>query len=161
MGIVIGGVSHLYQGDLDLARTVLARLRRTELPPGTAVEDFDYGAVAAAQRLQELGPSALVLVGTAQRGREAGSVERRRVRASELSRGTIQDAVADAVTGHIGLDILLEVAAALGALPDYTVAVYVEPLITGPSERLSAPCEGAITDVVGLVLAEVCDLEHA
>ena len=70
--VVVGAVSQLYQGDLDFGRIALERLSEAGLGAGVALEPFDYGAVAVVQRLQELRPRALVLLGAQARGRRPG-----------------------------------------------------------------------------------------
>jgi hydrogenase maturation protease len=67
----------------------------------------------------------------------------------------IQAAVADAVTGHIDLDLVLEVAHGLGALPERVVAVEIEPASTEPSEQLSPEVEAALPKALELVRAEL------
>src|SRR5919108_5877430 len=119
--ILVGGVAHLYQGDLDLPRRAIDRLAAAELGPDVVVEEFSYGAVAVAQRLEELRPDTLVLVGAKRRGREPGSVDRREVTPLPSSVRETQAAIADAVTGYIDMDLVLEVAQGLGALPVRTV----------------------------------------
>ena len=80
MTILVGGVGQLYQGDLDLGRRAVERLRQEHLAAGVLVEDLHYGAVAVAQRLRDVAPDALVVVGAEVHGRTPGTVERRRVR---------------------------------------------------------------------------------
>ncbi len=159
--IVVGGVSHLYQGDLDIARHAVARLAALSHSADVAVEDFDYGAVAVVQRLEELRPRALVVLGAAGRGRPPGTVERRPVRNFSLPPGAARNAIADAITGHITVDLLLEVAHGLGALPPQTVTIEVEPAVTGPSVELSPQCEAALEELVELALDEVGALTAA
>ena len=153
--VVVGGVAHLYQGDLDLGRVAVERLRHEDLGPGVVVEEFSYGAVAVAQRLEELAPNALVLVGAVARGREPGSVERREIVGLPREPEEIQRAVADAITGYIDLDLVLEVAHGLGALPRRTVTIEVEPATTEPSTTLSPLAEAALTRALELARAEV------
>ena len=153
--IVVGGVAHLYQGDLDLGRVAVERLARDELGDGVAVEEFSYGAVAVAQRLEELRPDVLVLVGAVERGREPGTVERREISSLPQDPLEIQGAIADAVTGYIHLDLVLDVAHGLGALPARTVAIEVEPARIEPSEQLSPQAEAGLARAVELVRAEV------
>ena len=153
--ILVGGVSQLYQGDLDLGRVAVQRLAAESLGHGVAVEDFHYGAVAVAQRLEEVAPETLVLVGAAVRGRPSGSVERRRVRDERAPAASVQRAVADAVTGYVTIDLVVEVAGGLGALPARTVAIEVEPAVTEPSETLSEAARAALEGAVDLVRAEV------
>ena len=159
--VVIGGVGHLYQGDLDLGRVAIDRLARDDLGEGVAVEDFSYGAVAVVQRLEELAPEALVLVGATTRGRPPGAVERREVAILPRSPEEIQTAVADAVTGYLDLDLVVEVAHGLEALPRRVVTIEVEPARTDPSEQLSSEAERGLLEAIALVRTEVARLRQA
>lgn len=157
--IVVGGVSELYQGDLDLGRRAVARLG-PELAgrSDVTVEDLYYGPVAVAQRLEELHPSSLVLVGATQRGRAPGSVTTRAWSPS-MTAGpeALHAAIGDAVVGYVGVDLLLEVASALGALPADVVVVEVEPASTACSDALSAAAAAALglaLDAVRVAVAE-------
>ena len=152
---VVGGVAHLYQGDLDLGRRAEEHLAHGSLEPGVVVEEFSYGAVAVALRLQELQPELLVLVGAKARGRAPGSVERREITALPRPVGEIQGAIADAVTGYIDLDLVLEVAHGLGVLPERTVTIEVEPESTEPSEQLSPAAEAGLIEALELVRREL------
>ncbi|MGH9281391.1 MAG: hypothetical protein ACRD0S_00475, partial [Acidimicrobiales bacterium] len=75
VAVLVGGVGELYQGDLDLGRVAVERLAQEALGDHVAVEDLHYGAVAVAQRLEELRPAHLVLVGGVARDRAPGTVE--------------------------------------------------------------------------------------
>ena len=152
---VVGGVGHLYQGDLDLGRRAVERLAHDSLGPGVIVEDFSYGAVAVALRLEELRPGLLVLVGAKARGRAPGAVERREITALPRPVPAIQAAIADAVTGYIDIDLVLEVAHGLGVLPKSTVTIEVEPESTEPSEDLSAAAQAALIEALELVRREL------
>jgi hypothetical protein len=153
--VVIGGVAHLYQGDLDLGRVAIERLRHEDLGTDVAVEEFSYGAVAVAQRLEELRPELLLLVGAKARGREAGSVDRRVLQPLPRAPVEAQASIADAVTGYIDMDLVLEVAQALHALPRRVVTIEVEPANTDPSERLSPLAEAALGQVIQIVHQEL------
>ena len=153
--ILIGGVAELWQGDLDLGRRAVAVLAAEELGPGILVEELSYGAVAVAQRLEELRPRTLVLVGAAERGREPGAVERREPPPEPLPVAEAQLAVGDAVTGYVSIDLVVQVAQALGALPPHVVAIEVEPASTEPSEALTPEAEAGLARALELVRAEV------
>jgi hydrogenase maturation protease len=153
--ILVGGVGQLYQGDLDLGRRAAERLAREQLGEDVVVEDLYYGAVAVAQRLEELRPDALVLVGAEPRGRRPGTVERRPVERLELTPAQVQAAVGDAVTGYVAIDLVLEVAHGLGALPPQAVAIEVEPAAVEPSLTLSLVAEQALERALALVRDEV------
>jgi hydrogenase maturation protease len=151
--VLVGCVSQLYQSDLDVGRRVGERLAKEDLGPGVTVEDLHYGAVAVAQLLQDVRPETLVLVGAEQRGRPPGTVERRRAELAPPSQA--QQAVADAVTGYVSIDLVVDVASGLGALPPRTVSIEVEPAETGPGEELSGPVAAALDRLCERVRTEV------
>jgi hydrogenase maturation protease len=155
--VAVGGVGHLYQGDLDLGRVAVERLAADDLGRSVAIEEFSYGAIAVAQRLEELRPDVLVLVGAVARGREPGTVARSEVTEGDADPLEVQGAIADAVTGYIGLDLVVDVARGLGALPARTVLIEVEPAETAPSEQLSPAAEAALAQAIDLVRREVRD----
>lgn len=155
MTVLVGGVSQLYQGDLDLGRLAAERLATEPLGPGVVVEDLHYGAVAVVQRLQDLEPRALVLVGAEARGRAPGTVERRRVRASTLPTVQIQQSVRDAITGYVTIDLLVEVATGLDALPTRTVSIEVEPVDSVVGEELSPAAVAGLDEALRLVQTEI------
>lgn len=160
MTVLVGGVAELYQGDLDLGRIAVERLlaRPEDLErPGlqVLVEDLHYGAVAVAQRLEEVAPDAVVLLGALARGRPAGTVHRRRVGPPWPSAEALQEAVGGAVTGYVDLDLVVQVTGGLGVLPARTVAFEVEPECVAPGEGLSKTAAAALEVVLGLVRAEV------
>ena len=151
---VVGGVGELYQGDLDLGRRAverLAALARHDI----VVEDLSYGAVAVAQRIEELRPELLVLVGAKRRGRAPGTVERREIAGLPRAVEEIQAAIGDAITGYLDLDLVLEVAHGLGVLPARTVTIEVEPESIEPSEHLTPAAEAALAEALELVRREL------
>ena len=155
VSVFIGGVSELFQSDLDLGRMAVQRLQAEDLGPGIAVEDLHYGAVAVAQRLEEVRPTTLVLISAVSRGRAPGAVERRELDPPQLSDAARQAAVAQAVTGYVHPDLVVEVAAALGVLPPRVVVVEVEPEITTSGEELSPRAATGLERALDLVRAEV------
>jgi hypothetical protein len=67
----------------------------------------------------------------------------------------IQLSVADAVTGYIDIDLVLEVAHALGVLPARTVTIEVEPATTEPSEALSPEALTGLEHALEFVRREI------
>ncbi len=155
MTTVVGGVTQLYQGDLDLGRHAVERLGGEDLGKDVLVEELHYGAVAVAQYLHDVRPDTLVLVGAIERGRAPASVCRRRIRDLELTPAEIQSSVGDAVTGYVTIDLALEVASGFGALPSRTIAVEVEPVTTAPCATLTPEATDALEEALTLVRAEV------
>lgn len=158
MTVLVGGVGELYQGDLDIGRIAAERLAREDFGSEVLIEDLYYGAVAVTQRLEDLRPSALVLVGATARGREPGSVERRRIVAAAPDVGRFQTAVEQAGTGHVSIDLIVDVAASFEALPARTVTIEVEPVRTEPSESLSEEVGVALEHALELTRVEVARL---
>ncbi|MDP8958863.1 MAG: hydrogenase maturation protease [Actinomycetota bacterium] len=155
MTVLIGGVGQLYQGDHDLGRLAVERLWKEDLGREVVVEDLHYGAVAVAQRLQDLRPDSLLLIGAAERQRPPGTVKRRWIAPSGLEAAETQQAVEEAVTGYVTIDLVVEVAQGLGALPSRTVVVEVEPARTQPSEELSPEAQAGLERALELVRREV------
>lgn len=153
--VLVGGVSELFQRDLDLGRLVVERLQAEVLPPGVVAEELHYGAVAVAQRLEELRPARLVLVSDVVRDRPLGTVTRSLLVPPVLDASTVQAAVGDAVTGYVHPDLVVEIACAFGVLPPATVLIEVEPAVVGPGEGLSAHGQAALEEVLRLVGTEV------
>jgi len=161
---LVGGVGELFQGDLDLGRLAAERLQDAARPPDVLVEELHYGAVAVVQRLQEIGADSMILVGAVRRGRIPGTVERRLAQPVELEPAELQAAVGDAVTGYVGMDLILEVATGFGALPRRCVVVEVEPEYTGSGEGLTASAAAGLERAVSLVRTEISRtplLDHA
>jgi len=71
----------------------------------------------------------------------------------------LQRSVADAVTGYVHVDLVLDVAHGLGVLPGDTVVIEVEPATVEPSERLSVVAERALDEALALVRAELDAVE--
>lgn len=155
MTVLVGGVYELFQGDLDLGRLAVERLRAEGLPAHVLAEDLHYGAVAVVQRLEELRPDAFVIVTAVRRDRAPGAVERRRLDPSPVRPADFQAAVSDAVTGYVHIDLLVEVASGFEALPSHTVAIEVEPAHVGPGEGLTPEAAAALAAALALVRAAV------
>ena len=154
MSVLVGGVGELFQGDLDLGRRAAERLASSHLASDVLVEDLHYGAIAVTQRLEELRPEALILVGAAERGRPPGTVERRWIEPFVPDAAEFQRSVEAAGTGHVSIDLLIDVAAGFGVLPRRTVAVEVEPARVEASDRLSNEAEVGLNEAVALVRVE-------
>jgi len=155
MTIFVGGVSELFQSDLDLGRLAIERLQEETWAADVVVEELHYGAVAVAQRLEDVRPEVLVLISAVRRDRPAGMVERRRIDPPHLSPADLQAAVGDAVTGYVHVDLIIDVATGFGVLPRRTVSVEVEPETTSCGEGLSDSARLGLEVALDLARAEV------
>ena len=125
------------------------------------VEDLFFGALAVCQRLEDLRPDALILVGAAARGRTPGSVLRREVGPIDLPIEELQHAVGEAATGYVSIDLVLEVATAFHALPARVIVFEIEPETTAPADTLSAAGETAAELAIEMIRREVSTLAPA
>lgn len=148
-------MGELFQGDLDLGRLAAESLGDEAKPPLIWVEELHYGAVAVVQRIQELGVDSMILVGAVRGTRRPGSVHRRLVRRPRLASQELQAAIGDAVTGYVGINLIIEVATGLRALPRRTVVVEVEPEHVGPGEGLTKTASAGLQRAVDLVRTEI------
>jgi len=153
--VLVGGVSELFQSDLDLGRLAVEQLLCEDLGPDVSVEELHYGAVAVAQRLEELRPDTLVLISAVRRDRPPGTVERRRLDPPELTPAQLQAAVGDAVTGYVHVDLVIDVAAGLGVLPPRTVSIEVEPERTSFGEGLTLSAQRGLAAAMEHVRTEL------
>lgn len=155
MTVLVGGVSELFQSDLDVGRLAVERLLGEDLGPDVLVEELHYGAVAVAQRLEDIQPHTLVLVSAVVRDRPPGSVVRTLVVPPVLSPEQLQAAVGDAVTGYVHVDLIIEVATGLGVLPSRTLTVEVEPEKTSSGEGLSQVAGAGLDEALEIVRSEL------
>lgn len=155
MTVLVGGVGELFQSDLDVGRRAVDLLTTEQLGPGVYVEELHYGAVAVAQRLQELGPEWLLLIGAVEWGGAPGAVRRRVLRDLAPDPDDVQAAVRDAAVGYVDIPLLLDVCAGFAALPSRTVLLEVQPARTGPGTELSDEVRAALPELTRLVRAEL------
>lgn len=154
MTIVVGGVGQLYQGDLDLGRLVVTELASRDIAD-VSFEDFHYGAVAVSQRIDELAPTSVVLIGADSGEREPGTVERMVVPPDAMSPRAAQDSIEGAVTGYVTPRLVVDVMRALGETRPRIVLYEVEPYRIGPSEEMSPEMSAAFPSIVARVEREI------
>lgn len=155
MSVLVGSVSELFQSDLDAGRYLVERLADVDLGPDVRVESLHYGAIAVAQTIQDINPGTLVLASAIARERRPGSITRYLLPPVLLTPEETQVAVGDAVTGYVSPDLLIEVAAGLGALPPRVIVFEIEPVLVGPGDRMSPEVGAAVDELIGLVRTEV------
>lgn len=143
---LVGGVGYHDLCDFSAGARLVEALATETWPAGVVIEDLGYGPVKVVHRLQdEARPfRRLVVAGAVRRGRAAGHVEAYRWDGALPPVEEIQDRVAEAVTGVVGLDNLLIVVGALGPLPDDVAVIEIEPLREEVGSTLTAPVEAAV-----------------
>ncbi len=143
---LVGGVGYHDLCDFSAGARVVEALATETWPTGVVVEDLGYGPVKVVHRLQdEVRPfERLIVAGAVRRGRAAGHVEAYRWDGSLPAAEEIQDRVAEAVTGVVGLDNLLIVVGALGPLPAEVAVIEIEPLREQIGSTLTPPVAAAV-----------------
>ena len=129
--------------DLDFGRQVIDCLQQLDWPAGVVVEELPCSPALVLNRLQELRPVKVVLLGAVPRGDEAPGAVRRYA----FHHATVPD-----------VDHRLTLARQWGGLPADTVVIEVEPADTGYGPGFSetlAECFDVILDMVGDELAGV------
>ncbi len=155
--ILLGGVGYTYLGDMSFGAILVERLRALDWPSEVTVEDVSYNPITVMDWLRD-DPDRFdraVLFGAIERGRAPGALVRYQWVASGVPAATVQDCVAEAVTGSISLENLLIIGSHFGLLPRNTTVIELEPIETGWGEGLSPGGEARVTEVIAWLRAEL------
>ena len=147
--------------DLDFGRQLVDYLEQFEWPDGVVVEDLSCAVPLVLDRLQELRPAEVVLLGAVARDLDApGTLRHYRVDLTPPAPTEVHRSVEESVMGMVDLDHTLAMARHWGGLPVDTTVIEVEPAEAsfglGFSEALDA-CLDRILDLVREELADVAD----
>lgn len=128
---LIGAVGYRYLRDHSAAFAVLEALEHVDLGPEVTIEDVSYNPIAVVQWLEGEARDRFgraILISAVQRdGRAAGAVDVYRWDGSLPAADSIQDSVADAVTGVISLPNTVIIAGHFKALPNDVAIVEIQP----------------------------------
>lgn len=154
--ILVGGIGYRNLRDMSAGPEIIERLRARPWPPTVQVEDLSFGAVHVLHWLQDRPPFDMaILVAAVARGRRPGAVTRSVWSTPPMSGEAVQEAIAEAVTGVIGLDTLLTVLGYFGALPPRLIVVEIEPRDDDWGPDFSPAVETALVEAVDIVQSEV------
>lgn len=131
--------------DLDFGRHVVDCLQQLDWPSGVVIEPLPSSPTLVLNRLQELRPCTVVLLGAVRRGQDAGTVRCRRM---------VDMPLAD-------VDHTLAFARQWGGLPTDTVVIEVEPDDTEAGVGFSDALAGSFDPVFDIVREVVADLPKA
>ena len=150
--VLVGGYGRPGMRDLDFGRQVVECLQQFDWPDEVVVEDLSYSAPLVLNRLQELRPAKVVLVGAVARALDPPATLRRyRLNLTPPDPREVTRSVEESVMGLVDLDHTLAMARHWGGLPADTVIIEVEPAEAefglGFSEEL-ALCLDPILDMV-------------
>ncbi|MDQ6634183.1 MAG: hypothetical protein M3Z10_05425 [Gemmatimonadota bacterium] len=163
MRTVIGGVGYRNLRDHSLGIVMSDELEPLARPPELLVEDLCYGPVAVAQwfldEAREAPITRAVFITAIGRedGRPPGTISVYRWDHSLPGADEIQRCIVDAVTGVILLDNTLTVCQWMGALPQETIVIEVEPLEHAFGDEMSPAVVEAHAEVRRLALHYATD----
>ena len=130
--------------DLDFGRQVVDCLQQLDWPAGVVVEELPCSPALVLNRLQELRPVKVVLLGAVARGDEPPGAVRRYA----FHHATVPD-----------IDHSLTIARQWGGLPADTVIIEVEPADTGYGPGFSEVLAQSFDPVLGMVREELSHLD--
>jgi len=145
--IVLIGIGNAVRGD-DAAGLEVAERLRGRVPPGVRVVVHDGEPAGLIERWHEA--RAVVLVDAVVSGAPAGTVRRFEAHAEPLPAAAFGPS-----THAMGIAEAVELARALGDLPDVAVVYGLEGEAFEPGAAMSEAVGRAIDDVAGRVLAEL------
>lgn len=152
--VLVAGVGYRNLRDLSVGPLAVERLGPST--DAVDIEDLSYGPVDVLFMLQgrQRYAAAIFVVGV-HRGRQPGVVTRTSWRAPETTTEALQGRVAEALTGVISIDNLLEICAYFKALPPEVVLIEVEPAEDTWGEQLSAEGVSALASALALTRLEI------
>ena len=152
--VLVAGVGYRNLRDLSVGPLAIERFG-----PSTEtvdVEDLSYGPIDVLFMLQRREPyAAAVFIAAVHRGRAPGTVTRSRWSPPPTVPDLLQERVAEAVTGVISIDNLLEICAHFGALPADVTLIEVEPRDDAWGEELSPDGRRALDAAVAMARLEI------
>ena len=149
---LVGGFGLPAMRDLDFGRQFVSYAEALDWPADVVVEDLACAPHLVLHRLQELGPAAVVFVGSVARGTEPpGSVRSYRLDLAPPDPGDVHDSLTEGLTGVTEFHHTLRVLRHWGALPLDTVIVEVEPADTSFGVGFSEEVGSSIEHIVDVV----------
>ena len=132
------------------------RVADLDWPAHVIVEDMSYAAHRVLDRLRELRPSKVVLVGCMPRRDDPpGTIRHYDLDLTPPDEDEVQDRLSEAAMGIIDLDHTLAVVRHFGEFPMDTVVVEVEPEDESFGLGFSDTVEATVDEVLALVRSEL------
>lgn len=154
--ILVGGVGLPWLRDLDYGTQWVNRVAHHDWPDHVVIEDMSYAAHRVLDRLQEVRPRKVVLVGCMPRHEDPpGTIRRYDLDLTPPSGEEAHERISEAAQGIIDLDHTLAVARYYGAFPNDTVVIEVEPEDDTFGLGFSDVVEATVDTVLDLVRQEV------
>ncbi|MDQ4068600.1 MAG: hydrogenase maturation protease [Actinomycetota bacterium] len=147
---LVAGFGRPAMRDLDFGRQVIDCLQQLDWPEGVVVEDLSCSVPLVLDRLQELRPAKVVLLGAVARDLDPPATIRR-YRPDVV----VPAEAAPLTTDLVDIDHTLALALQWGGLPPDTVVIEVEPAETSFGLGFSEELAGCIDPIMEMVCEEV------
>lgn len=145
MKVLVAGVGHPNLRDLSFGQVLLGHLEKQDWTKKVDLENLSFGAIAVLQWFQDHPGKydRVIFVSAAERdGRRRGTLDVYEWDFPELDEGTVQECVAESVTGIISLDNLLFILQHFKVLPEDVWVVEIEPV----ESEIGFECSAEITE---------------
>lgn len=153
---LVAGIGLPWLRDLDYGTQWVNRCVDLDWPDNVILEDMSYAAHRVLDRLQEVRPKKVILVGCMPRHVDPpGTIRHYDLDLTPPSDEEVHERISEAAQGIIDLDHTLAVARYYGAFPDDTIIIEVEPADEAFGLGFSDIVEETVNDVVELVRAEL------
>jgi len=153
--VLIGGIGLPWLRDLDFGTQFVRRVEGLDWPEHVMVEDLSFAAHRVLDRINEIAPARVILVGCMPREVDPpGTIRRYLLDLTPPPDQEVHDRLAEAAGGIIDLDHTLAVVRYWKGFPEGTIVIEVEPGDRSFGLGFSPEVEGVIDDVLALVQEE-------
>jgi hydrogenase maturation protease len=156
--IVVGGIGLPWLRDLDYGTQFIRRIEGEDWPKGVYIEDLSFAGHRVLDRLKELRPHKVILVGAMPRDVDpAGTIRRYKLdhEPTEDPDIDLQERLAEAASGIIDLDHTLAICRWGKGFPPDTVVIEVEPGDRSFGLGFSDEVEATVDEVLAMIREEV------
>jgi len=150
--VLVGGIGLPWLRDLDFGTQFVRRVEGLDWPEHVMVEDLSFAAHRALDRLLEIQPSRVVLVGCMPREVDPpGTIRRYVLDLTPPPDDEVQARLGEAAGGIIDLDHTLAVVRYWKGFPEGTIVIEVEPGDRSFGLGFSSEVEAAVDTVLAMV----------
>ena len=154
--VLVGGIGLPWLRDLDFGTQFVRRVEGLEWPENVMVEDMSFAAHRALDRLLEIKPSRVILVGCMPRESDPpGAIRRYQLDLTPPPDDEVHERMGEAAGGIIDLDHTLAVVRYWKGFPEDTIVIEVEPGDRSFGLGFSPEVEDVVDKVLAMVQEEV------
>ena len=154
--VLIGGIGLPWLRDLDFGTQFVRRVEGLDWPEHVLVEDLSFAAHRVLDRIVEIGPSKVVLVGCMPREVDPpGTIRRYVLDLTPPPDEEVHERLGEAAGGIIDLDHTLAVVRYWKGFPEGTIVIEIEPGDRSFGLGFSAEVDAVVDTVLAMVQEEV------